>query len=149
MNRWKHRQPLAVLLAVCLLVASVFPLAALAEDVTENGNAATGNSTIAAEMMEAIAANYGATTDPWVIADMVAYGQGESLQNKETYVETAKQDAATAQNVIALTALGEDAAALEQAEGEPRPSLSVLHKFYLFFLTNYKNQPMFSINLQF
>ena len=23
----------------------------------------------------------------------------------------------------------------QQAEGEPRPSLSVLHKFYLFFLT--------------
>lgn len=37
----------------------------------------------------------------------------------------------------------------QQAEGEPRPPLSVLHKFYLFFLTNYKNQPMFSINLQF
>lgn len=37
----------------------------------------------------------------------------------------------------------------QQAEGEPRLLLSVLHKFYLFFLTNYKNQPMFSINLQF
>lgn len=135
MNRWKHRQPLAVLLAVCLLVASVFPLAALAEDVTENGNAATDNSTIAAEMMEAIAANYGATTDPWVIADMVAYGQGESLQNKETYVETAKQDAATAQNVIALTALGEDAAALEQAEGEPRDMVTELADGKLPYIT--------------
>lgn len=37
----------------------------------------------------------------------------------------------------------------QQAEGEPHPPLSVLHKFYLFFLRNYKNQPMFSINLQF
>ena len=36
----------------------------------------------------------------------------------------------------------------QQSEGEPRLLLSVLHKFYLFFLTNYKNQPMFSINLQ-
>ena len=32
----------------------------------------------------------------------------------------------------------------QQAEGEPRLLLSVLHNFYL-----YKNQPMISINLQF
>ncbi len=67
-----------------------------------------------------IAATYTDTMDPWKIVEMVAYGQQDKLENKDTYVESAKKTISenaksteTEKAIIALSGLGYDVSDLE------------------------------------
>ena len=79
-----------------------------------------------------IAATYTDTMDPWKIVEMVAYGQQDKLENKDTYVESAKKTISenaksteTEKAIIALSGLGYDVSNLD-IDGEKVNAISKL-----------------------
>lgn len=97
---------------------------------------AEDNASIAQTMMETIAADYKDSVDPWVIAEMAAFGKADSLTQKEAFAASAKEGTADLKNVIALTALGKDVTALMKEDGSKWNMIAELSKGSIPYITS-------------
>ncbi len=104
--------------------------------VTENQTVTKSNEEIAKEMSDAISNDYLDSKDPWIIAEMTAYGRKDDLTKSDEFIAEAKEAAPELKNVIALTALGENAAAIQKGDGTTVNMIEELAKGSIPYITS-------------